>query len=73
MFENNLIRGIHATRYIMSWVRMGGRLRDGKNIDDFQDWLLSIGLTEGEAGEILFIAMNGKLELETSAVRFLSK
>ena len=73
-FENKIIEGIHATRYIMSWVREGGQLgRRGEGIDDFHEWLLSLGLTDDEAREIEFIAMNGKLELETSARAFLKQ
>ena len=72
MFENNLINGIHATRYIMSWIRKGGKLRLGEDIDNFYEWLLSLNLSEEDADYIKFIATNGKLELETSAMRFLS-
>lgn len=71
MFENKLINGIHVTRYIMSWVRKGGQLRYGDDIDNFYDWLLSLGLNEDEADYIKYIATNGKLELETKAMMFL--
>lgn len=73
MFENKLINGIHATRYIMSWVREGGQLCTGGDIDDFNEWLLSLGLSEDDADYIKYLATNGKLELETSAMKFLNK
>lgn len=73
MFENKIINGIHSTRYIMSWVRKGGQLKYGKDIDDFYDWLLSLGLCADDADEIKFLATNGKLELENSARKFLNE
>ena len=73
MFENKKFNDIHATRYIVSWVRMGGELRYGKGVDDFYNWLLSLGLNEEEADYITEIARCGKLELEVSAKKFLAK
>lgn len=73
MFENKKFNDIHATRYIVSWVRMGGQLKYGKDVDDFHNWLLSIGLNEEEADYIELLATNGKLELEVSAKAFLAK
>ena len=72
MFENRQINGyIYETRFIASWVRMGGQLQYGEDIDNFYDWLLSLGLTKEEADHIRFLATNGKLELENSARKFL--
>lgn len=71
MFENKLINGIHTTRYIVSWLRMGGQLCTGGDIDDFNEWLLLLGLSEDDADYIKYLAMNGKLELETKAKMFL--
>lgn len=72
MFENRKINGyIYETRFIASWVRAGGSLYYGEDVDNFYKWLLSLGLTEAEADHIKFLAMNGKLELETSAKKFL--
>ena len=73
MFENKKFDDIHATRYIMSWVRMGGKLKYGKEIEDFNNWLLSLGLSEEDADYIVLLATNGKLELEVSAKAFLAK
>lgn len=74
MFENRVINGYtYATRFIASWVREGGKLRTGKDIDDFYEWLLSLGLSEDDAYHIKFLAENGKLELETSARKFLNE
>lgn len=84
-FENVIINGIHISRYVASWVKAGGtferlvvRNSDGKikNIsrgEEFMDWLKFIGLTEEEARRCRNFAVNGKLELETSAIRFLSE
>ena len=74
MFTNNMINGyIYETRFIASWVREGGKLETGKDISDFYKWLLSLGLNKDDADHIKFLATNGKLELEISAKKFLSK
>lgn len=73
MFENKKFNDIHATRYIMSWVRMGGKLKYGKDVEDFNNWLLSLGLSEEDADYIVLLATNGKLELEVNAKAFLAK
>lgn len=73
-FENALIKGVHATRFIMSWVREGGNLHwNGRGYKEFSDWLSSMGLNDEEIGTILEIARNGKMELETSAEKYLKK
>lgn len=72
MFTNKQINGyIYATRFIASWVRKGGKLQYGKDIDNFYKWLLSLGLSKEDADDIKFLATNGKLELEISAKEFL--
>lgn len=72
MFENKKFNEIHATRYIMSWVRMGGKLGHfGEGVDDFREWLRSLNLEEGDIDYIVCLAQNGKLELESSAKAFL--
>jgi hypothetical protein len=72
MFENKMIKGIYATRYIMSWIREGGNLKHGRDCDDFKEWLKSLGLNEDEVHHIWEIATNGKMELEDSARKFLA-
>lgn len=74
MFENKLISGIHATRYIASWMKVGGHFgrRDGGRFD-FRDWLESLGLTEDEVRYIYNLADNGKLELQSSAKAFMDE
>ena len=72
MFENKLINGVYASRYIASWLRSGGELRYDSN-RNFYKWLLSIGLTKDEAQYIKRLAENGKLELEIQAKQFISK
>ena len=73
MFENKLINGYaHATRFIMSWVRSGGTFdKFGKGYDDFRDWLESLGLEDRDIKDIMYLAQNGKLELEESAKNYL--
>ena len=71
MFENVTVRGVHATRYIMSYARAGGEL--GRQVWNFEDWLKTLGLDEEEIYSILSIARNGKLELEISAAKFLAE
>lgn len=74
MFENKTIGGyIHETRFIASWLRKGGKLKTGKDVNNFCKWLLSMGLTTEEAEHIRFLATNGKLELEKSAEKFIKE
>ncbi len=72
-FENKGIRGVHVSRYIASWSRMGGKLSRKDGIDEFRKWLNSLGLSEDEVDYIAYLADNGRLELETSAQNFLTK
>lgn len=71
MFENKLIKGEFASRYIASWIRVGGQLKYGKDIDDFNEWLLSMGLNEDEVYHITNLATCGKLELQESAKQYI--
>ena len=70
-FENAKVRGIHISRYIASWVREGGSL--SKKDFLFEMWLEELGLNEDEIAQIMFLANNGKMELEHSAKRFIEK
>ena len=69
-FENARIKGVHASRYIMSYLREGGSIRDR---DKFRKWLKSLPmeLEKEEISHIVEIYDNGKLELEVNASRFL--
>ena len=76
MFENKMIRGIHISRYIMSWARMGGKLTSTRGVGGFEKWLKTLvinssKLSDEEIQDIICIADNGKLELELNAKRFL--
>ena len=74
MFENKKINDIHATRYIMSWVRVGGQLGlHGEGVDEFREWLESMKLDEDDISDIVYLATNGKMELESNAKWFLNK
>ena len=71
MFENKAINGYtYASRYIMSWVRVGGTLTK-RDTTDFEKWLESLGLSDEDVMYILNLARNGKLELEVSAREFI--
>ena len=72
-FENESIRGIYATRFLASWLKMGGMLCAGKDVDNFRSWLLSLGLNSDEVWTIMYLATNGKMELEVNAKAFLKK
>lgn len=77
MFENKTECGIHPTRFIMSWVREGGTFsRRGIGYDDFRDWLKNLmingkPLSDNDVDHIMFLARNGKMELEASAENYL--
>lgn len=73
MFENKLINGEYATRYIVSWVGMGGKLGRGKDLDDFAEWLKSIGVSSDDIYHIAHLATCGKFELERSAEKFIKQ
>ena len=68
MFENKMWNGVHYSRYIASWIRVRGNIMDG---DLFMKWLKSIGVPENIAYDIWQMGTNGKLELQTSAMKFL--
>ena len=72
MFENRKVNDVYETRYIISWLRSGGGLRYGEDYDEFREWLISLKLDTESINHIMFMAMNGKLELETSAKKFIT-
>lgn len=70
MFENLKTKkqGIHYSRYIASWRNIGGTHFDHQ----FKAWLKSEGCDENEVNDIYQLATNGKLELESSAFKFIT-
>ncbi len=78
-FKNETECGIYTTRFIMSWVREGGTFsRRGIGYDEFREWLQTLiidgnPLSENDVDHIVFMAQNGKMELENSAKMFLKK
>jgi hypothetical protein len=71
-FENKLIRDVHASRYIASWGKMGGHFGRGLyGRFDFQEWLESMGLEPEEVYFIYNLATCGRMELETSARKYI--
>lgn len=73
MLENYLINGVHATRYIASWLNVGGTFHSYEDYDNFRDWLLSLKMKEDDAQNIVELAWMGKFELERNAEDFLKK
>ena len=73
MFENGNFNGIFYSRFIASWVRKGGMLKTGHDISMFKSWLTEIGCDDETVDKITFLAINGKLELENSAKKFLAE
>lgn len=74
MFENIMIDGyIYATRFIASWIKVGGTLNKPGDLTKFVNWLKSLELSENEIYSIKFLATNGKLELEDDAKKFLKE
>lgn len=72
-FENKIIDGIHASRYVASYTHKVGKINFL-----FKDWLRQLvingrNLTEEEIRYIYNYATNGKLELEDNAVVWLDK
>ena len=74
MFENKVIKGIHTSRYIMSYIRAGGKISKRAGYSEFEDWLgsLPLSLTDEEIDYISSMGRNGKLELEIDAKKFLA-
>lgn len=77
MFTNNTVNNIHKSRYVSSWINVGGTLdRRGRGL--FRKWLKTLvidgrPLTDDEIMEIITYASDGKLELETNAKLFLKE
>lgn len=88
-FENKRIEGFHASRYIASWLNIGGKFDAVENDDSsdvyypFEEWLMSIQfedpdgtivhMSKENARYIRMLATNGDMELENSALAFLKE
>lgn len=69
-FENKIFEGIHYSRFIISWVKSGGK------VTHIRSWLRQLTINgktipEDVIDEIYDIATNGKMELESNAAKFL--
>ena len=74
-FENKIYEGIHYSRFIASWVKVGGELRS-RNAYLMKDWLRQLiindkPIPEEVIMEIYNFATNGKLELQANARNFI--
>lgn len=57
----------------MSWARSGGKFdKSGKGYGGFRKWLESLKLNPEDIEDIMFLALNGKLELEVSAKNYMA-
>ena len=72
-FENQDSSGIFTSRFIASWLRVGGKLNNGSDMNLFKSWLRELGLGKEDIEAIRFLAANGKLELQNSAKEFIDK
>lgn len=71
-WKNDTFEGIYYSRFIASWIKMGG----SKNIWDFRDWLEQLVINGKHLDEhtievILNLFDNGKMELEFNAKLFI--
>lgn len=71
-FQNRLINEIYVSRIVASWAKACWRL----NVKcyygfKFANWLKTLGLSNDDVAFVLNYANNGKLELETSAEKFI--
>ncbi len=74
MFENIMINGyIYATRFIASWIKVGGTLNKPGDLTKFVKWLESLGLSKEDIRSIKLLATEGKLELQENAKKFLNE
>ena len=65
-------RLMNAHRFVMSWIRTGGDLKDGAT-EEFIELVNSLKWPEKDKKLILFMANNGKLEYEELAKKFMAK
>lgn len=63
--------GILYSRFIASWIIVGGPLQTINDLNMFKDWLRSLKLDEEDVHNISEMASNGKLELQTNAKHFI--
>ena len=71
MYENKVINGIPMSRYIASWMNVGGKIYYDHE-SQWYKWLESMGFSEDDIWHCTNLALNGKLELETSAKLFMA-
>ena len=73
-FENKKThKGIHYSRYIASYMNEENRLGVKIFRSDVYEWLEDEGLTGEEINDILWIMFCGRMELETSVYKFITK
>lgn len=72
MYENKVVNGVRLSRYIASWLNVGGKIYYDHE-SQWYKWLESLGFSEDDIWNATNMALNGKLELEVSAKEFLTK
>lgn len=75
VFENEVINGIHKSRYVASWLNAHGGFSWYAEFSRWLETLIINGrhLTEEEEEAIVNYAINGKLELEMNAKIFIQQ
>lgn len=72
MLENVKVNGIRMSRYIASWMNVGGELIGCWEDSSFSRWLRTVGVTnEEDIHDMWELATCGKFELEQSAEKYL--
>lgn len=72
MLENAKVNGIHTSRYIASWINVGGEFIGTWEDSLFSRWLRTVGVTnEEDIHDMWKLATCGKFELEQSARRYM--
>lgn len=77
-FENKIVCGQPLTRWIASWVSTAVRHKKDFELKyefwkGFRKYLIEKGFTEQEAADCMFIATNGKLEIQDDMERYMTK
>ena len=62
---------IPYSRFVASWILVGGHLKTIDDLNHFKEWLRSLKIDEDDVHNISEMATNGKLELQSSAHKFI--
>ena len=72
MLENTKVNGIHMSRYVSSWMNVGGEFIGTWEDSSFSRWLKTVDVDdEQDIHDMWELATCGKFELERSAEKYL--